>query len=228
MPAIQRYDGPAFRLLRKYLRARPIEAEFLDVYILSAKYGLIKSNHPIANYEQRLTLQKTETLRPQVLAGLQSILGETPYSVLFLSMSKTYLLALRGYEALLPASVRASEAEGTQGRKLSLLFDWLYGNPPNPPVVEKMPRQERQGHPVVIRGVELTLSPGSIFDIARIELEKDIKSAKRYQSWYVEVDDHCVGPKWLVSQISGLPVSAFTTSEARRVLAQLGVEVKRK
>jgi hypothetical protein len=48
-----------------------------------------------------------------------------------------------------------------------------------------------------------------------------------YQSWYVPVDGHKVAPKWLVSQLTGLPASAFVTDEARRVLAQLGVKVIR-
>lgn len=34
LPAIERYDGPAFQVLRKFLREFPLEAESLDVYIL--------------------------------------------------------------------------------------------------------------------------------------------------------------------------------------------------
>jgi hypothetical protein len=45
-------------------------------------------------------------------------------------------------------------------------------------------------------------------------------------TWYVAVGGQRVGPKWLVSQVTGLPVSAFHTDEARRVLQQLGVEVQ--
>ena len=39
LPAIERYDGPAFRVLRRYLRERPAGAP--DVFILSAEHGLI-------------------------------------------------------------------------------------------------------------------------------------------------------------------------------------------
>jgi hypothetical protein len=44
---------------------------------------------------------------------------------------------------------------------------------------------------------------------------------------YVVVDEQQVAPKWLVSQLFGLPVNAFATDEARRVLAHLGIEVRR-
>ncbi len=42
VPAIQRYDGPPFRVLRRYLRLRydPV----LRVYILSAEYGIIPAD----------------------------------------------------------------------------------------------------------------------------------------------------------------------------------------
>jgi hypothetical protein len=48
-----------------------------------------------------------------------------------------------------------------------------------------------------------------------------------FQSWYVVVGNERVAPKWLVSQITGLPVSNFSTKEALRLLVQLGIEVNR-
>ena len=46
LPAIDRYDGSAFRVLRRFLRERPAGAP--DVLILSAKHGLIAHDLPIA------------------------------------------------------------------------------------------------------------------------------------------------------------------------------------
>ncbi|MFC1975060.1 DUF6884 domain-containing protein [Chloroflexota bacterium] len=45
--AINVYDGPMFRILRQY---KP----HLDVYILSARYGLIEAIHPILSYDLTL------------------------------------------------------------------------------------------------------------------------------------------------------------------------------
>lgn len=50
---INRYNGPAFRVLRKYLRRA--EKELLTVLILSAKYGLIPAETKIPYYDQQLT-----------------------------------------------------------------------------------------------------------------------------------------------------------------------------
>lgn len=47
-PAIQVYDGQLFRILRKY---RPD----VDLFVLSAKYGLIEATQEIEPYDQRLS-----------------------------------------------------------------------------------------------------------------------------------------------------------------------------
>jgi hypothetical protein len=65
-------------------------------------------------------------------------------------------------------------------------------------------------------------------EIAQSALLQEKGIPNNYQAWYVSVGEHRVAPKWLVSQLTNLSVSEFTTSEARRLLAQLGVEVKRK
>jgi hypothetical protein len=51
--AIARDDRPAFRVLRKYLREGPCETP--TVLILSAKRGLIESNHRIPAYACRMS-----------------------------------------------------------------------------------------------------------------------------------------------------------------------------
>src|SRR5579875_351231 len=53
LPALERYDGGHYRLLRK-ARREGYWTENLEVFILSAKYGLIRSSTPIENYERRM------------------------------------------------------------------------------------------------------------------------------------------------------------------------------
>lgn len=225
LPAIERYDGPPFRVLRKYLRQQPEQANHLDVEILSAKYGLIDFERPISYYDQRLTPKTAEALRPKVLSQINSLLQRSSYTRLLLSMGKDYLHAIEGYQSLLPPSLEVIVAHGSQGRKLSLLHDWLYGEAPATLTAQPLENEPRTA---VIRGVKLTMTWGAVLSAAREKLKVDSEGAERYQSWYIEVDDRRVAPKWLVSQLTGLPVSAFGSSEARRVLAQLGVEVRRK
>jgi hypothetical protein len=78
-----------------------------------------------------------------------------------------------------------------------------------------------------IRGIEVELTPEQVFDVARSALAKNPCGAARYYAWYVRVDNQRVSAKWLVSQLTGLPVSAFVTDEARRVLARCGIKVER-
>lgn len=222
--AIERYDGPTFRVLRKFLRERPSEAQSLDFYILSSEFGLIPSSQPIPNYDRRMTSRRAVELQPHVLKEFKNIVKDNQYAKLLISLGKDYLRALIGYELLLPANLSVTISTGSQGRKQAELHDWLYGVPPMSPCTPPITTQPNN---VRIRGVEITLTAEQALEIARQALAEGRGDPNRYHSWYVQMDDRRVAPKWLVSQLAGLPVSAFVTDEARRVLAQLGIEVFR-
>lgn len=49
LPALERYDGPAYRVINKFLRVHPSEKQSLNVYILSARFGLISDDERIPN-----------------------------------------------------------------------------------------------------------------------------------------------------------------------------------
>jgi hypothetical protein len=189
LPAIERYDGRAFRVLRKFFRERPLEMPCLDAYILSAEFGLLAANQPIPNYDRRMTPKRASDLRPQTLTTLESILKDAQYEKLFISVGKDYLQALAGYELLAPTGLKATVSTGTQGRKLAALRDWLYGSPPSLP--RKPVHMPEQGK-VCIRGVEITLTPEQVLEVARQALIEGRGDPTRYQSWYVQVDDQRV------------------------------------
>jgi hypothetical protein len=71
------------------------------------------------------------------------------------------------------------------------------------------------------------LTPEQVFETARESLAETSDGPNRYQTWYVMIDGQRVAAKWLVSQITGLPVSAFVSDEARHLLTQLGIKVMR-
>lgn len=221
LPAIERYDGPAFRLLRRFLRGQPSAP--LDTYILSAKFGLIPSDCLIPDYDQEMTRQRAGELHPEVIAGLTHILGAKSYEQLFIYLGRDYLRAFDGYETLVPAALTVRIAEGGSGKKLSELHEWLYGETParrySPPTGTPQGKAR-------LRGIELVLTPAQVFEIARTAVAVEKDDSTRYKWWYVVVDGQRVAPKWLVSKLTGLPVSAFTADEARRVLGQLGVQVR--
>ena len=90
LPALERYDGPAFRMVRRFLREADPALRDVDVYALSARYGLVSANQRITYYDQRMTPARAAELRPEVLSRLQEILSQG-YGEVFLSLSRSYL-----------------------------------------------------------------------------------------------------------------------------------------
>src|SRR5215475_9884935 len=75
LPALERYDGPVFRMLRKFLRSCSARESHPEVYILSVRFGLIPAHQPISYYDCRMTPQQASIFQPQVLAQLRYVYG---------------------------------------------------------------------------------------------------------------------------------------------------------
>jgi len=222
LPAVERYDGPAFKVLRRFLRERPGIAEHLEVFILSAAYGLIPAKHPVRNYDQVMTSQRAAELRKDVLATFTNVIGNSAWTEICLALSRRYMAALEGWDSLIPAGVSVTMADGSQGIRLAKLKQWLWKDMRD--IADEQSDNQVVGR-AYIRGIEVTMTPDQVLEVARKALAGQPFEASRYHSWCVLVDEQPVAPKWLVSQLTGLPHSAFGTSEARRFLMQLGVKV---
>lgn len=122
MPALDRYDGPAFKVVRRYLRE--IADPELGIFVLSAEYGLIDRNHPIPDYDRKMDAQRAAELRDSSVAALEEILRQQLYAEVFVCTSRTYLGALPWIEEI-HRQVRFA-APG-QGKKLTSLRRWLRG-----------------------------------------------------------------------------------------------------
>jgi hypothetical protein len=123
VPAINRYDGPAFRVLRKY--RREIHDPFLTVVVLSAKHGLIGAERSIAYYDSRITRAAASAMRPSVLREARRVLGSKQWEAIGLCASKEYLFAVEGLSCLVPQGVRFDLIRGGLGPRLTGLRDWL-------------------------------------------------------------------------------------------------------
>lgn len=88
LPAIHRYDGPAFRVLRSFLRGNRWP-DTLSIAVLSAKFGLIGGLAHIPNYNKRMTPELANKLNASVTASFQK-LGAN-HSNVELVMGKDYL-----------------------------------------------------------------------------------------------------------------------------------------
>jgi hypothetical protein len=128
VPAIDRYDGPVFRVLRRYLREGSPGA--LTVLILSAKYGLIESSRRIPTYDCRMSPVRARELRPRVLAALRGLLASRYWDEIGVCTGKHYRSALDGFLPLLPEGSQVDFLSGGQGPRLTRLRAWLRGAAP--------------------------------------------------------------------------------------------------
>jgi len=123
LPAIERYDGVYFRLLRKAQR-EGYWPENLDALILSAKYGLIDQVTPIDSYEQRMTRNQATQLKIQTIQTLQTFARRTSYSEVYVDLGQDYRYAVEGLPQVFDNSL-VTYANGRIGQRLAQLRNWL-------------------------------------------------------------------------------------------------------
>ena len=123
IPAIDLYDGPFYRILRKFFRQHDV-SQFIDILILSAKYGLIKSYDLISTYDECMTPARAKELSSNVYNFLKCLLSKEQYQEIFINLGKTYALALTGSEGLLN-QCNVFWAKGQIGERMHQLKNWL-------------------------------------------------------------------------------------------------------
>jgi hypothetical protein len=224
LPALERYDGPTFLVVRKFLAETPPEAHDVEIYMLSAKYGLISADEKIANYDQKMTKPRASSLQPEVLTRLQGIFVRD-FNEIFISLSQLYLQALDGFKSFVPDGTKVIISQASMGRRLTELKRWLYRLPEGAIASEREESTVHTTGQATLRGQEIEATAEEVMALARQALEDERGKPYNFRSWYALVDGEKVNTKWLASLLSGLEVSEFQSSEARRVLKQLGVEV---
>ena len=119
LPAIERYNGPLFFVLRRFLRECPHEAKQLDVYILSAVYGLISAGYSVPFYDQKMNMSRVLELQPQIKTTFSSILHNDYVSICFLQ-------TFEGLLDLVPRFTESVVPYGPIGKKQTQLKQWLW------------------------------------------------------------------------------------------------------
>lgn len=224
VPAVDRYDSPSFRVLRRYL-ASDHGHDALGVFILSAAHGLIDRDRPVALYDRQMTVARADELRSSVISQFAArVWNRGPVEVL-LCCGRTYRLALDGCQEGLPEGSTVRSAPPRPGERLAYLHDWLYGRPP----VATTDLTLTTTRPVTIRlrGVRATLTGEEVLERGRRALTSCDPPDARPSTWTVHLEDAAVSPKWLVGTCFGLRRSAFGTGDALRVLNVLGIPVQR-
>ncbi|GAB4199178.1 MAG: hypothetical protein OHK0022_19180 [Roseiflexaceae bacterium] len=228
LPAHERYDGPLWQVLRAYRREQPLLAVDLEVYVLSAEFGLISDDHPVPLYDQAMTQARAEALRPQAMERLSRLLSKPPDAVCF-ALSQRYLSALDGWRDLISAGTSATVTDGPLGTKLGQLRAWLEGRTwvATPEAAMRLTARAEPRGSATVRGRQITMTRAQVLEHARRALADDGTGSTSYRDWYVLIDGQPVAPKWLVSVLTGLPTTAFNAPDARRALLLLGFDVER-
>ena len=131
MPAVERYDGPAFRVLRKARREGVID-EDTRVRILSAKYGLISELEEIEDYDQVMTPARAQELVYPVSTMLYIWMRSHPKCRdVFINVGGAYGPAVAGFaEWCRRNDIRCEVASGGIGMRVAQMKDWLQQHGP--------------------------------------------------------------------------------------------------
>ena len=123
-PALEVYDGPNYRVLRKFLRENGWPPG-LVIKIISAEYGIIDATTLIKPYDERLNKETAEEMRPKVMQELKEV--GLPTSV-FINLGKDYRPAISCITTLFGPD-RIIDPKGRIGKKLQVMKKWLYDLP---------------------------------------------------------------------------------------------------
>lgn len=218
IPAIARYDGPLFQVLRKHIRERREVPP--ATYILSGRFGLISAEFPTPRYNHRLTQTGLSVLRESVDSQVKEVVDMVQPESVFVSVGSQYWPLLEEPILREISSDRLNIASGSIGGRASQLAHWLRSrNSEN----KELPVPPRGGQSTLL-GITVRLTSLEILHKAHEAALADPEGAMRFETWCVEIGKERIAPKWLVSKLFDLPVSHFRTADARRVLHELGVE----
>lgn len=122
MPAIERYDGGSYKIIRK-MRRENIYSSNIDVKIISAKFGLIDSQTPIPLYDEKMNSPRAKQLESQIKAELNKVFLQKNYTEMYVDLGQQYLATIKGL--ILPTEINLTIAKGRIGERLSKLKEWL-------------------------------------------------------------------------------------------------------
>ena len=123
MPALDLYDGPFYRIIRKIFREKG-KLGNLDFWILSAKYGLINHDELISNYDQRMTKVTARDISLATRNTLLNIINKTYYQEIMINLGKAYLMAFGNIDDIVQNQT-VKYGKGSIGKRNRQLKEWL-------------------------------------------------------------------------------------------------------
>ncbi len=126
MPALDRYDGPSYRVLRKCFREQPERP--IAVWIVSAEFGLIRSHEQIPTYDRKMTAERAIELATTINAQFHALRYGLFAERVLLHMSPVYHSAIAPIRSRIEnlSRIPLHETSGGIGVRLGQLKRWLY------------------------------------------------------------------------------------------------------
>ena len=220
LPAIDRYDGPTFRVLRRCIADQP--ELLLGTYILSARFGLVRGDYQLPPYDRSARSGWSSSAAAQISLRLgRAFAARNPRRV-FVCVGRRYGSILEEPLRRMIGATPLTVAEGGIGARASRLRYWLND--------EKAPLEAPAVHAnhgeATLLGTTVRKTRTEILTLARRELARNPAAARRFETWCVAIGPEDVAAKWLVALLFKRPVSRFRTADALRVLAALGLAAR--
>lgn len=218
LAALDRYDGPTFRTVRRYLK-KTRDSE-LRLLVLSARYGFISGDERIPNYDETLTAERVKAICCSLVVPVHACLAEFQPTAIASCLSSGYARAASSALAAAGEAARVSVFSGPPGVVSARLHDWLWGSAPH------LNMRRARGAGVQFCGRTLDLSRAEVRELVKQAFNSNPRGS-RPTTWAVEIDGLSLSPKWVMHVVADVPLSEFATGAARGALATMGWETRR-
>lgn len=152
LSALQRYDGPSYRVLKAALRG--VLGGRLPMRILSAEFGLLHPATEIPDYDRKLDAARADAFLRDARIGREIAhdIARVRPTEIFVMGGALYQRVLRAAlaGAYLPAHVVVQYSHGGIGEQLGQLKRWLHGEAVAA-AQEAVPAAQRPAGPVSVR-----------------------------------------------------------------------------
>lgn len=122
--AINLYDGPLYRMLRKNVQSFSNE-DGLDIMIMSAKYGLIEPTKLIKNYDVKMTPDRANELIDHNCEIIKAMVEKKQYTDVLVNLGKDYRESIEPALNYFQAG-DVNVLKGPIGTRLSSTKKWLF------------------------------------------------------------------------------------------------------
>lgn len=126
IPAIERYQGTTYKVIHK-ARREGYWPSATDLFIVSAKYGLISEHSLIEWYDLKMSEERARECCIVVSHAFDTLLRSNLYETIFINMGQAYMLSIGASTEYIQAykDGRLQEASGAIGQRLKQTKKWL-------------------------------------------------------------------------------------------------------